>query len=419
VSDQSESASKNGQPTLKDRVRELQLGSRLDAAPSAKSGGGTSWLPWFLCIAMALVWAGVGIRSYRQKSTAPPPADEATDRPRESGKSADAKAVPRGEVVLESKGYLIPSHSISVSPIDVAGRVTVLNIEEGKAFKEGDVLAVIDSTRFMADRNEAQAQAAAARSRLQELQSSTTIEIVQSESELAEAQAQRAEALLVYDTTKSTASGAVAKLEINQTQKKYEAAAERVKALEAKLSIISGNPRLLRIEAAKRDLDAAEARLSRAQWVLDNCNIKSPVTGIILSKKAEVGSLINPVVGGVSTSLCEIADLSQIEVDLEIQERDIAKLSDDMLCRIRTDAYPERVYEGYLDRTMPIANRARGIIPVRVKVILPPDEKQGAYLKPEMGVAVTFVNEPFPFARKALVNTYRGVQQSVLQPGLK
>ncbi len=135
---------------------------------------------------------------------------------------------------------------------------------------------------------------------------------------------------------------------------------------------------------------------------------------MILTKKAELGSLINPVVGGVSTSLCEIADLSQIEVDLEIQERDIAKLQVGMACRIRADAFGDRVYEGFLDRAMPIANRARGIIPVRVRVILPPNEQQGEFLKPEMGVSVTFVNQPFPAYRKDLPDIWRGVKESVI-----
>lgn len=409
-------AATNGTPSLKDRVRELQLTDRLDNAGSTNAKSGNTWLPWALCIVLALTWAGVGIRSYRQKNTAPPPIDAPAKSGESGGRSADKQEVARGELVLESKGYLIPSHSISVSPIDVAGRVTVLNIQEGKSFKEGDVLAVIDSTRFLADKRETEAQVEAARSRLQELQTSTTIEIQQSEFELAEAKAQREEALVVYETTKATLSGAVARLEISQAQRKFEASSERVKALEAKLNIISGKPRDQKIEAAKRDLDAAEARLSRAQFVFDNCSIKSPVTGIILTKKAEVGSLINPVVGGVSTSLCEIADLSEIEVDLEIQERDIAKLRDDMVCRVRSDAYPERVYEGYLDRTMPIANRARGIIPVRVKVILPPNEKQGEYLKPEMGVSVSFINEQFPHSKKALVESWRGVQDGAVLP---
>ena len=93
-----------------------------------------------------------------------------------------------------------------------------------------------------------------------------------------------------------------------------------------------------------------------------------------------------------STNLCDIADLRKLEVDLEVQERDIAKVRLDQACKIKADAFPDRTYEGYVERMMPIANRAKSVVPVRIKVVPRDDEKQGQYLKPEMGVTVTFVN---------------------------
>ena len=390
--DKAEPVSPNGQPSLNDRVRELVLSNRLDGGKTGKSSSSSAWLPWLLCILMAIAWAGVGIRAYKNPGGGGnSPSSEAVAPAQTAGAAAPTAA--KGEVVLESKGYLIPSHQISVSPIDVAGRITELNIEEGQTFKKGDTLAVIDSTRYEADKAEAEAQLAGARAKLAELRTSSKLETQQAEFEIAEARAQMAEASVVYETAKTTASGAVAKLEVNQAAKKYDATAEHVKVLETKLIIVQGEPRKQRIMAAERELEAAQARLNRASWAYDNCTIKSPVTGVILTKKAEVGSLINPVVGGISTSLCEIADLSQIEVDLEIQERDIAKLRVGMLGRVRPDAYPDRIYTGFVDRLMPIANRARGIIPVRVRVVFPPKEEQGKYLKPEMGVSVTFINQ--------------------------
>ncbi len=378
----------NGQSVLHDRVKELQLGSRLGESKAVSRGAG-AWLPWLLCIFLALAWGLLGIRSYKTSVSAPAAAAEAG-----KVKSDDAAGKPSktGEVVLESKGYLIPSHSISVSPIDVAGRITELNFEEGSVRKQGDVLARIDPTRFAADVLEAEAQLASAKARLDEMLHSTELETRQSKFELAEAQAQKADAWIVYETAKTTASNAVAKVEVVQAARKYDAALEHVNAMEMKLQIIQGKPREQRILAATRDYEAAKARLDRAIWTRDNCTIRSPVTGVILTKKAEIGSLINPVVGGVSTSLCEIADLSKIEVDLEIQERDIAKIRVGMLCRIRPDAYADRVYDGFVDRMMPIANRARGIVAVRARVMFPVDEVQGQYLKPEMGVTVTFID---------------------------
>ena len=87
-----------------------------------------------------------------------------------------------------------------------------------------------------------------------------------------------------------------------------------------------------------------------------------------------------------------MADLSDLEVDLTIQERDISKVFQGQKCKVRAEAFPDRVYEGYVSRLMPIADRAKGAIPVRVKVKVPAEE-EGVYLKPEMGALVSFLKK--------------------------
>ncbi len=85
-----------------------------------------------------------------------------------------------------------------------------------------------------------------------------------------------------------------------------------------------------------------------------------------------------------------MADLSDLEVELNIAEREVSKVSPGQKCKIRAEAFPDRVYDGVVARLMPIADRAKGAIPVRVKVSIPREE-EGVYLKPEMGVLVTFL----------------------------
>ena len=58
---------------------------------------------------------------------------------------------------------------------------------------------------------------------------------------------------------------------------------------------------------------------------------------------------------------------------------------------MRSKAFPDRVYEGRLDRIMPTANRADSTVNVRVKVKLADGEVPGTYLKPEMGAVVSFL----------------------------
>ena len=94
----------------------------------------------------------------------------------------------------------------------------------------------------------------------------------------------------------------------------------------------------------------------------------APISGTILKKNAEEGSLVNPIAMQGFFSLCEMADLSDLEVELTIQERDISKISKGQKCQGSGRGLSRRVYEGYVSRLMPTADRAKGAIPVRVKV---------------------------------------------------
>lgn len=400
---------------LKDRVKELQLTGKLDGAKSPNSGG-SAWLPWTLCVLLAISWAGVGFRWYAAKpaQATENPIDPATLK---GGAGPDTKQAAKGEVVLESTGYVIPTHSISISPIDVSGRIITLNIQEGMTFQKGDVLAVLDDSSFKADLSEAEAQEKASKARWQELEQGWETEKAQAEAESADAKAQFEEMRSVYDTNKSQKGSSIAVLDVVQSQKKYEAALHRLRAAEKKADLVKGDARIQKMEALKGDFEAAKARLARAKWREENCTLKAPVTGVILHKNAEEGNLINPVVGGVSTSLCDMADLSLIEVDLDIQERDVAKIKQNMRCEIRPNAFPSRVYEGYVYRMMPVANRAKGIVPVRARILPRKDEKQGEYLKPDMAVSVAFLNDEIEKS-KILADDLNRQEQVTPFPGM-
>ena len=128
----------------------------------------------------------------------------------------------------------------------------------------------------------------------------------------------------------------------------------------------------------------------QAQWRFDNCTIRAPISGTVLSKAAEVGKLVNPMAFSGGGAICDMADLSDLEVELEIPEKDIVKLKVGLPCTVRADAYSDKTYQGRLDRIMPIANRAKNIVLARVKVTLPAGEIPGTFLKPEMRAVVSF-----------------------------
>jgi HlyD family secretion protein len=395
----------NGAPTLTDRVKELRLAGKLDGG-KPRGGGGTSWLPWLLCFFLAVGWSAYGIKAY--KPTAKPADGGLATDPNASPGTTSSGSTSTGSgreeaVTLEVKGYLIPTQQISISPIDVAGRVIALHIEEGKSFKKGDTLAEIDPTPFLAMQAEHVATVEAARARSLETDAAVPLGIRQAEAELKEAEVNLTPAQQEWDRVRSRRDRAgLSEIDVEKAEAAFHAAASKVRVKQAALETLRKTDEARRA-AAKAEWNAAVARLKQSEWKLKNCTIVSPVTGVILTKKAEVGSLLNPVVGGVSTNLCDIADLRKLEVDLEVQERDIGKVKLNMACRIKPDAYTNRVYEGYVERVMPIANRAKSVVPVRIKVVPRDDEVQGQYLKPEMGVTVTFLNRTVDDDYKAAV----------------
>jgi HlyD family secretion protein len=130
----------------------------------------------------------------------------------------------------------------------------------------------------------------------------------------------------------------------------------------------------------------------KAKWQLDNCTIVAPLTGTILAKRAEIGNLVNPnafATTGLPAGICDLADLADQEVDLSINELDIAKIFKGQQCVIRAEAYADRPYNGVVSRIMPTADRAKAAVSVRVKIDIPANEA-GQFLRPDMGARVVF-----------------------------
>jgi len=384
---------------LRNRVQQIRLDNQLGRGSGG--GGGSSWLPWILCVLLAVSWAGVAIRSYRAA-----PASTSG----EAGSAANSSGTPTQTAVDMTippvMGYLVPARQIAVSPVDVGGRLIESKVVEGKLFTEGQELARLDPASYQAVFDESKATLGAAQQRLlaaaerfKELdpKSVRPIELDQVKAQIKEAEAQESRAT---DEQKrlSSITGASGR-ELDQARNDLLAAAARVAKLKTDLEILVIGPRKEKlagaqadVAAAQADVEAATARMSQSKWRLDNCVIKAPITGTILEKNAEKGNLVNPMAFGAGTgSLCKMADLSDLEVDLEIPEKDIAKLKVGQPCRVRAEAFSDRTYEATLDRIMPIANRARSIVNVRVKVKLPDGEVPGTFLKPEMGARVSFL----------------------------
>jgi multidrug resistance efflux pump len=389
-----------GSAALSQKVKSLRL-----SESALRESSGNSKLPWILCLALACSTAYYAWRTYATSAESTPEQAAADSAPgggvQPSPVAAKSDGARPGGVELLSTGYVVPAHQILVSP-KVNGMVKYLRVhkpnqppeegivlEEGLRVTKGDILAQLESTDYESDVARSRAQLAAAEQKLATERKNIPQEIDRADAELNENIIQRDYAKTALDRNiKLAKTGSVSPIELEKSQSDYDSARHRVERLERALDIIRG-PRIERIKLAEADVNSAKADLVKAEWRLDNCTIVAPITGTILKKNVEEGNIVNPVAFNGSFSVCDMADLSDLEVDMSIQERDIAKVFVNQRCVVRSRAYPDRPYDGRVSRLMPIADRAKGSVSVRVKIRIPPEE-EGVYIKPEMSADVTF-----------------------------
>jgi HlyD family secretion protein len=384
------------QRALTERVKSLRMP---EGGVGRRSRG--HWLPWLLCLISlgttawlgSLVLNAAPAESAHDAESDNPPAGQQSSASA-SGVAPSASSVAGAangrRVVLESKGYVIAAHQILISP-KVSGTVTRLTFEEGKRVKKGDVLAEIEDVDYRTDCDHAVGECELARQKLLEMEhGNRPEEIAQAKAQLQESEAN----LITLEADwkrmqllreKKVATAA----DFDASLSKYQAMTRQIERMRFAYTLMQLGTRKEKIAQAKADLQTAESNVEKAKWKLSNCKIRSPITGTILKKNAEEGNLVNAIAFSGSVSLCELADLSDLEVDLTVQERDISNVFKGQKCTVRGEAFPDRVYQGFVSRLMPIADRAKGAIPVRVKLTVPREE-EGVYLKPEMGAVVTF-----------------------------
>jgi HlyD family secretion protein len=390
---------------LSERVQSLRLPQHV-----VHGSRGASWFPWLLCLILA---GAVGFLGYAVLSDPGQPAsksqsstaanestkDDAADVSAAGGAAvAPSEALTVGNVALDAKGYVIPVKQVLVSP-KVSGMIVKSAIREGRFVRQGEELARLEDIDYQADVHRAKATLDSAQQRLKELRNYRPEEISQAKAELAEAQAQLVQLESSWKRgTQLLKTSAMAVSDFEEAESKYRAMQRKVDRLTLAVKLMEDGPRLEKRLAAEADVRQAEADLRKAEWRLENTVIRAPISGTILKKNAEEGNIVNPIAMNGSFSLCDLADLSDLEVEVAIMENDISHVFKGQKCRIRPNSYPNRTYEGEVSRLMPIADRAKGAVWVRVKVHVPPAEEEGTYLKPEMGALVAFLSKNAPAA---------------------
>jgi HlyD family secretion protein len=323
------------------------------------------------------------------------------------------RAIPESSstlpVILNASGYIVAHHKISVNS-KVTGRIAWIGVEKGNKVKEGQVLVRLEDQEFRAQEEQAKGAVAAATAKLKALEvGSRPQEIAEALHNLEQARANMVNAKATLDRTRDlVAQGVFTRQQLDDAVGRYDAAKEQVNSLEKVYELVRIGPRQEDIDQARGELLLAQGQLDYANTLRDATVIRAPVNGTILERTAEKGELVTAqfasgAEGGPRGSVVTLADLNDLQVELDISQDDFAKLSPKERGIVTTDAYPDRNYDGVIDEISPEANRQKATVQVKVKILKPDD-----YLRPEMNAKVAFLpgnagNKPIPASTGVVV----------------
>jgi RND family efflux transporter MFP subunit len=337
--------------SLKPDLGSLRIGdSKRNASRSSRR-----WL-WLILGVLALILLAAAASAFR-------------DRKAEVEVAAARKPVNGPAGVLNASGYITPRRRATIAA-KITGRVTSVMFDEGTRVTEGQLLATLDDS----DARRALDSAKADRDSAQAAIADYEVQLHNAEIELHRAQQ------LVKEGV--------------QTQQALDAATMTADSLRAKINL------------AKQQVAASEARIREQQQAVDNCTIRAPYAGIVVSKDAQVGEMVSPVSAGggfTRTGIATIVDLHSNEIEVDVSESYIAKVQPNQPVTAILDAYPDWSIPAKVRTVIPTADRQKATVKVRisftdgnhVRLIDPATQPR---ILPDMGVKVTFLEDEKPKA---------------------
>jgi HlyD family secretion protein len=239
---------------------------------------------------------------------------------------------------ITANGYVVARTKASVAA-KIAGRLAYLGVTEGSVVRKGQVIARIESAEYAAALGAARAD----RARL-------AVELAQAQRELARA-------------TELSGRGVVPRTALEDAQ--------------------------TRVGSTRAALAAAAANAQLAAATLENTNVRAPFDGTVLRKDAEVGEIVAPSAAGgglTRTAIATLADLQTLEVEVDVNEAYIARVTNGQAARVTLDAYPDTSFGGAVRQVVPTADRQKATVLVKVAI-----HDRDPRILPEMGARVDFV----------------------------
>src|SRR2546422_3664058 len=319
-------------------------------------------------------------------------------------------------LVLNATGYIVAHHKIEVAA-KVIGKVAWIGVEKADRVRQGQVLVRLEDDEYRAQVQQAQGQLANLQARLLQLEhGSRPEEIEVTKANLGVAQADMENARVNLERVKKLVTeGVLAQQALDDAQARYDGQVARVASLQKTHDLARIGPRQEEIDSVRGQVEQARGAVAFAETQLNNTVIRAPVTGTILERVVEKGEFVTTnFVGdkGAKGYVVSLADLNDLQVELDISQNDFAKLGPRQGGVVTTDAFPDRKYEGFIEEISPEANRQKATVQVKVRVLKP-----DGYLRPEMNANVAFVSNEKPAAESGPPKPVIVVPASALREG--
>jgi len=269
-----------------------------------------------------------------------------------------------GPTVLNASGYVTARRQATVSS-KVTGKVAEVLVEEGMKVEKDQVLARLDPSQARQSLALAEAQLTTARR--------STVET----------EAQLKEAVLRKNRIHDLVAGGVA------SKADWDAVEAEVAVLEARRGTEAQ-----RVIAGEREVDIA-------RQYLDDTVIRAPFAGVAISKNAQPGEIISPMSAGggfTRTGISTIVDMSSLEIEVDVNEAYIQRVTPGQRVQATLDAYRDWAIPAHVITTIPAADRQKATVTVRIGF-----DALDPRILPDMGIKVAFLGDASSTGRAARV----------------
>ena len=315
-----------------------------------------------------LIFAGIVAAAYAFRSQKPVVEVASAAKPDAGGRQA----------LLNASGYITPRRRATIAA-KITGRVTGVFFDEGTRVAQGQLLATLDDSDVKRAFDSAKADRDAAQAAIADY-----------EVQLKNAQ------ILLHRADQLQKAGV-------QTQEALDNAGTAADSLKAKIAL------------AKQQVMASDARIAVAQQAVDNCTIRAPFAGIVVSKDAQVGEMVSPNSAGggfTRTGIATIVDMHSNEIEVDVNESYIARVENGQQVTATLDAYPDPI-PSKVRTVIPTADRQKATVKVRITII---DLEKYNFILPDMGVKVAFLENQQPAAKDKSKDKEKGPQAVAFIP---